>query len=122
MTAMIEISETERMRALLNATPGWSGVAEAHGLVDETVGAILDEAARFARERLRPLGRKADAEGCRLVSGRVVTPDGYSETYAQMGRDGWFAMDLPEALGGQGLPIAIHSAASSFSKPRQWLS
>ena len=98
--------------ALLEGTPGWADQAARAGLDRDDVARILTEAERFADGVLAPLGARADAEGCRLVQGRVRTPEGYAETYARLGADGWLAPDLPPELGGQGLPLALHAAAS----------
>ena len=106
------MSATAQTLALLSATPGWADLAAGHGLDDDTVAAVLDEAGRVASGTLEPLGREGDATGCRLESGRVRTPPGYAPAYAQMGRDGWLAMDLPPEHGGQGLPTTLHAAAS----------
>ncbi len=98
--------------ALLAVTPGWTDLAARRGIDGDTVGAVIDEAQRFADAILTPLGRLGDAQGCRLEAGRVRTPEGYAQTYARMGADGWLAMDLPESLDGQGLPTTLHAAAS----------
>ncbi len=102
------MSAADATRAALAVTPG---VAES-GLDDETTAAILAEAEKFAERTLAPLDRVADARGCRLVDGRVRTPEGYADAWRRMGADGWLAMDLAEALGGQGLPTLIHAAVS----------
>lgn len=111
---MFKLSEAERTLALLAATPGWAELAQSHDIDDETVIAVLDEAAKFAREELHPIGLSGDLEGCRLQNGRVITPRGYPDAFAAMAEGGWQAMDLPDDLGGQGLPTAMHSAASIF--------
>ncbi|MFK7853612.1 MAG: acyl-CoA dehydrogenase family protein [Granulosicoccus sp.] len=111
---MLKLSEAERTLALLAATPGWAELAQSHDIDDQTVIAVLDEAAKFAREELHPIGVSGDSEGCRLQDGRVITPRGYPDAFAAMAEGGWQAMDLPDELGGQGLPTAMHSAASLF--------
>lgn len=100
--------------ALLRATRGWDRVASAAGLDEATVAAVLEAAARFAAADLRGLGRRADREGCRLIDGRVMVPQGYRAAYAGLAGQGWLATDLPERLGGQGLPTALHAAAAPF--------
>lgn len=101
-------------RALLQATPGWFEVAEAAGIDAGTTAEILQAAARFAATELRDLGRRADREGCRLEDGRVVVPQGYGAAYGLLAQQGWLGTDLPTALGGQGLPTALHAAAAPF--------
>lgn len=71
---------------------------------DELVSAILEEAGRFASERIAALGDIGDRQGARLVDGEVRTPDGWKETYRAWAEGGWNALAAPEAYGGQGLP------------------
>jgi acyl-CoA dehydrogenase len=61
---------SERTLAHLAASPGWADLA---GLDHATTAEIVDQAARFADDVIIPLGRRADAEGCRLQEGRVRT-------------------------------------------------
>jgi len=42
----------------MNATPGWAAIAEASDLDDETVDAVLGEAAKLASEQLNACGRR----------------------------------------------------------------
>ncbi len=104
------MTEADRLLALLRVTPGWAAL----GGDDDTAAAVLHEAAKVAQGLVAPLDAVADTQGCRLVEGRVQTPPGFAEAYRQMGRDGWHGIDLPEDLGGQGLPLALHVAASSL--------
>lgn len=97
---------------ILAATPGWADQAEAAGLDQTSVSQILEETGRLAAARMAPLAARADAEGCQQREGRVQTPDGYAAMYRQLGEDGWIAADLDPDLGGMGLPLALHIAAS----------
>jgi len=45
---------------------------EGESLDEATVRAVLEEAGKFASERLDPLNRIGDRAGCRLEEGRVV--------------------------------------------------
>ena len=47
----------------------------------ELVDAILEEAGRFCENRLHPLNRSGDEEGCHFKDGRVTTPKGIKEAY-----------------------------------------
>ena len=80
----------------------------------ETVLAILDEAARFADDHLIALNDLGDAQGCRIVDGRVHTPPGHREAWAAFVEGGWPTLDLPEAEGGQGLPTALAFAVQEL--------
>lgn len=102
-----------RSLALLPVTPGWAKLCSQRSDIDlDTVAAVLEEAARFAERHIAPLNAAGDRQGCRLQDGRVRLPDGFAEAYAAMGRDGWLGIDIPERLGGQGLPLVLHAAAS----------
>ncbi len=111
---MFELSKTERMQQILRVTPGWQEIALAHDLDDDTVTAILDEAEKLATDVLSPVGQAGDAEGCRIVDGRVIVPDSYHDAFAALAAGGWQAMDLPDDMGGLSLPTALHSAATTF--------
>ncbi|MFD1913742.1 acyl-CoA dehydrogenase family protein [Halodurantibacterium flavum] len=108
------MDDLEQTRALMAVTPGWQVQAEAAGLDDATVTAILSEAAKFAEGVLAPLNPVADRTGCRLQDGRVATPPGYAGAWLRLGQDGWLSMDLAEGAGGQGLPLTLHAAAAPF--------
>lgn len=96
---------------MLAATPGWQRLCALRPELDAaTAAAILDEAAKLAEGVLAPLNRPADRQGCRLIDGRVAVPDGFAHAYRAMGAAGWLAMDVPERLGGQGLPTALQVA------------
>ena len=70
--------------------------------------AVLDEAARVAREVLLPINRSGDEEGCVLENGVVRTPAGFREAYQQFRDNGWCALASDERWGGQGLPESVN--------------
>ncbi|NBP51571.1 MAG: acyl-CoA dehydrogenase, partial [Actinobacteria bacterium] len=47
----------------------------------ETIGQILDEAGKLARDRIAPLNATGDRVGSRLDNGVVRTPPGWQDAY-----------------------------------------
>lgn len=99
------------LRAQLAALPGLvrlrelsAGFAEAS---DETIAAILDSAAAFAADRLEALNARSDNAAPRLIEGAVITSDLHRDVWREYAEGGWIALDLPEQLGGQGLPLVV---------------
>ncbi|TKD50370.1 acyl-CoA dehydrogenase [Sphingomonas baiyangensis] len=76
----------------------------------ETWDAVLEQAARMAEGVIDPLDATLDAVGARLIDGRVVTPPGHRAAWERFAGDGWLTLSLPEALGGQGLPLTLTTA------------
>lgn len=79
-------------------------------LAEEDIAAILDEAARFAEERIAPGRMEADRQGCRLENGRVRTPAAYAALLKDWQEAGWQGVAAPAEHGGQGLPHALWAA------------
>ncbi|MGB1539574.1 MAG: acyl-CoA dehydrogenase, partial [Rickettsiales bacterium] len=80
----------------------------------ELIASVFNEAARFATERLAPLNRKGDVEGCSIDSaGQVKFPEGFAEAYQEFVQQGWNAAPFPAEHGGQGLP---HMVATGLSE------
>lgn len=83
-------------------------------LDDDLADAILTEAARFAEEKMAPLYRSGDQQGCELNNGQVKTPDGWAQLFAEFRDAGWTALALPESAGGQGLPRWLATPVTEF--------
>ena len=83
-------------------------------LDNDTVGAILEEAGRFANEVIAPINRVGDEQGARLVDGSVEMPDGWPEAYRQWVEGGWCALPCPTDFGGQELPAMVSMAVDEM--------
>ncbi len=83
-------------------------------LDEETIRAIIEEAGKFGAEVLAPLNVVGDRQGSKLVDGKVVTPDGWSDAYRQFVAAGWSTLPCAQEHGGQGLPDIVAMAVSEI--------
>ena len=93
----------------LRSLPG--GFAQAD---QETVDAVLREAARFCADHLAPLNAWGDRHGCSVENGRVRVPPGYAAAWQTYADAGWPTLDHPVELGGQGLPLFLAAAVQQL--------
>ncbi len=110
----------EEMRFLLDSIVGLDRLADELGFAEvtaETVGAILEEAARLAAGVLAPLNQPGDRIGARYRDGVVTLPEGFREAYARYRDGGWNGLAFDPDHGGQGLPWALAAAVQEM-----WLS
>jgi len=74
------------------------------------VTAILEEAGKFAADRIAPLNIVGDRHGTPFKDGVVTMPPGWKEVYTDWAAAGWNGL-MPDAdFYGQGLPCVINSA------------
>ena len=82
------------------------------GVQDDNAAEVLTHFARFAQERLAPLNALGDAQGARLVDGRVRLPDGFAAAYADLADGGWQGLSAPEGFGGMAQSPLVAAAVS----------
>ncbi len=75
---------------------------------------VLDEAFKFASEKLEPRNRIADEEGCTLEDGNVRVPAAYEEIFDDFCNAGWYAPVHNPEFGGQGLPKSLGMGLTEF--------
>lgn len=83
-------------------------------LSSELVEAILDEAGKFACEKLLPANVLGDKQGCHIKDGIVTMPASFKQAYHDFCENGWAGMSFPEAVGGQSLPMLVSTAVSEL--------
>ena len=99
------------MERVLRAPQSWQSCGEWRDLDGATLDAVLEEAGRFARERLLPINAGGDREGCsRQADGSVRTPAGFRAAYEAFVEGGWAALPCAPQWEGQGLPLLLDAA------------
>lgn len=78
----------------------------AEGMDSELVSEILNQGAKFAEDVIAPLNREGDEHGCKLVDGKVSTPEGFAQAYQDYIANGWNAMLGNPDYDGQDLPYS----------------
>ena len=102
----------ETLAFALNRLHGLPSLSDRLGtpLGEEDIRAILEEAARFAEDRIAPGRMAADRAGCVLENGLVRTPAAYQALLKDWQAAGWQGLAAPAEHGGQGLPHALWTA------------
>ncbi len=83
-------------------------------LADGLPEAILEEAAKFANERLAPLNKDGDRQGALFKGGTVTTPEGWREAYQDWAQAGWNGLTASPEFNGQGLPMLLNACCSEM--------
>lgn len=97
----------DEMMFVLREVIDFDRLPQAADLDEDTIRAVLEEAAKLASDVLAPLNGSGDREGCTLTDGAVTTPSGFRDAYAQYRDMGWNGVPFDPAHGGQGLPWAL---------------
>ncbi len=83
-------------------------------LADDLADAVLEEAGKFATDRIAPLNQISDQIGNRFEDGVVTTAPGWKETYRDWAEGGWNGLTAPSEHGGQALPQLLQTACSEM--------
>jgi alkylation response protein AidB-like acyl-CoA dehydrogenase len=76
----------------------------------DEIAPIVEEAGRFAQEKVAPLDRGSDLVGAKWTADGVTTPPGFREVYRDWAAAGWNAVAQPEKFGGSGLSTSLGTA------------
>jgi len=107
--ALIRAAQEQAARAC-----GFAPTAAHEEVLGDTAAAVLEGAARMAREILSPLNRLGDAHGAHLSAQGVATAPGFTAAWQRFCVDGWPALAAPVDWGGQGLPMLISAATTEI--------
>jgi len=83
-------------------------------LADDLADAVIQEAGKFAADRIAPLNQIGDQFGARFDDGDVATAPGWKEVYSDWSAGGWSGLTAPTQHGGQALPHLLHHACSEM--------
>ncbi|MCX8504611.1 MAG: acyl-CoA dehydrogenase [Alphaproteobacteria bacterium] len=83
-------------------------------LADDLADAVLEEAGKFATDRIATLNQIGDQIGNRFEDGVVTTAPGWKETYRDWAEGGWNGLTAPSEHGGQALPQLLQTACSEM--------
>ncbi|MBV7379751.1 acyl-CoA dehydrogenase [Maritimibacter dapengensis] len=104
-------------RFLLDHVVGFKAVTETERFADtddDTVGAILSEAAKMADEVIAPLQRNGDLNGAVLENGVVRTSPGFKDGYDAIANGGWVGISGNPEYGGMGLPFTLAASVNDM--------
>ncbi len=80
----------------------------------ETFDLFIDSVRRFARQDLLPTYKAMDEQAPVFRDGRIHTHPALPELYEQMVELGVLTAPRPEAVGGQQMPMLLHTMASAY--------
>ena len=83
-------------------------------LADGVAEAIVEEAGKFAGDRLAPLNWTGDRHGTPFRDGRITMPPGWKDAYTDWAAAGWGSIVADPEFGGQGLPVLLNSACTEI--------
>ena len=105
------------MRFALREVAGLAAIAALPGYehaTDDTIDAVLEEAAKLAGNGLAPLNRDGDKVGARLENGVVRTAPGFTAIYKEFVDGGWNSLPFDPEFGGQGMPWLLATAVQEM--------
>lgn len=85
------------------------------GLEENDIKGILAEYVKFVENEVFPTREPSDQVGVKHVDGKVIVPEVLRGVNKSFYDNGWFALGLPEEIGGTQVPEALYVACMSLS-------
>lgn len=85
------------------------------GLGDQDVKGILAEYNKFVENEIFPTREPSDQQGVKHVNGKVIVPEVLKSVQKNFYDNGWFALGMPEEIGGTPVPEALYVACMSLA-------
>ncbi len=107
------MSYTAPLKDMLFVIRELAGLAQVRQLpgfedaTDDTVEAVLNEAAKFNAEVVAPLNWTGDLKPSSVADGVVTTSPGFRDAFRAFAEGGWQGVIHPVQFGGQGLPKLV---------------
>jgi len=80
----------------------------------ETYKQVLNQAKKLATTAMMPTNAEGDTDGCVLKDGRVYVPKSFHDLWRKWNDGGWRGLDLPQEMGGMGMPMVVGMAANEY--------
>lgn len=86
-----------------------------YGFGEQDVKGIVAEYAKFVENEIFPTREPSDQEGVKHVNGKVIVPESLKSLQKSFYGNGWFALGMPEEIGGTPVPEALYVACMSLA-------
>src|SRR5271157_912534 len=80
----------------------------------DTYRQVLIQARKLATTVMMPTNAEGDTEGCTLKDGKVRVPKSFHDLWRKWNDGGWRGLDLPQEMGGLGMPMVVGMAANEY--------
>ncbi len=85
-----------------------------YGLSEADAMGIVEEYNKFVENEIFPTREISDQQGVKHVNGKVIAPESFHALNKAFYGNGWFALALPEEIGGTPVPDAVYAACLSL--------
>lgn len=84
------------------------------GLGEADLMGIVEEYNKFVENEVFPTREVSDQQGVKHVNGKVLAPESFHSLNKKFYENGWFALALPEEIGGTPVPEAVYVSCLSL--------